>query len=315
MGMMNRWHWNPTVSRKPACILPRPRFPLKARTFNHSKCNRRSIEHNTASKSSLVLRWLIVPHPIRPPVRIPLPRWPNTPFTECPTTTRVHRRPPSPIAAQSPARHHTRRRRPTTRFPTSTILRPTCPKTFPKHHGQYGPGSYPYSAHPHSGYTGEPQSTGYPPYAYPVPNTVPIQVTYTDDAATKLSDRIRRRCFNCCSQDTSTWRRSTISPGKIVRATALPDLGRVDNSEQLCNKCGLYERTHQRSRPLKFTSSKKGTPRAHAPSISDTSPQTQPLPPNNRSPYMSSLTGPGVSAVAAASEERKVNELDDTSGA
>ncbi|KAJ7612704.1 hypothetical protein FB45DRAFT_939591 [Roridomyces roridus] len=193
-------------------------------------------------------------------------------------------------AVSSPAPHTP----PTAHHEVPHIYNPPAymPQTFPKHHGQYGPGSYPYSAHPHSGYTGEPQSTGYPPYAYPVPNTVPIQVTYTDDAATKLSDRIRRRCFNCCSQDTSTWRRSTISPGKI-----------------LCNKCGLYERTHQRSRPLKFTSSKKGTPRAHAPSISDTSPQTQPLPPNNRSPYMSSLTGPGVSA------ERKVNELDDTSGA
>ncbi|KAF8169434.1 hypothetical protein K438DRAFT_1855361, partial [Mycena galopus ATCC 62051] len=49
-----------------------------------------------------------------------------------------------------------------------------------------------------------------------------IQVVHTDDAATKLSDRVRRRCFNCCTTDTSTWRRSNLSPGKV-----------------LCNKCGL----------------------------------------------------------------------------
>lgn len=39
---------------------------------------------------------------------------------------------------------------------------------------------------------------------------------FTNDAATKLSDRVRRRCFNCCTTDTSTWRRSSIHPGKVV---------------------------------------------------------------------------------------------------
>ncbi|KAJ7910047.1 hypothetical protein B0H13DRAFT_2192562, partial [Mycena leptocephala] len=58
---------------------------------------------------------------------------------------------------------------------------------------------------------------------------------HTDDAATKLSDRVRRRCFNCCTTDTSTWRRSNLSPGKV-----------------LCNKCGLFERTHSRPRPEQF---------------------------------------------------------------
>ncbi|KAJ7474994.1 hypothetical protein FB451DRAFT_1558187 [Mycena latifolia] len=37
-------------------------------------------------------------------------------------------------------------------------------------------------------------------------------VVHTDDAATKLSDRVRRRCFNCCTAETSTWRRSNLSP-------------------------------------------------------------------------------------------------------
>lgn len=45
------------------------------------------------------------------------------------------------------------------------------------------------------------------------PAFVPI---YTDDASTKLSDRVRRRCFNCCTTDTSTWRRSSLNPGKVV---------------------------------------------------------------------------------------------------
>ncbi|KAJ7913747.1 hypothetical protein B0H13DRAFT_465710, partial [Mycena leptocephala] len=60
-----------------------------------------------------------------------------------------------------------------------------------------------------------------------------VQAVYTDDVATKLSDRhgVRRRCFNCYTTDTSTWR-SNLSPGKV-----------------LCNKCGLFERTHSCPRP------------------------------------------------------------------
>ncbi|KAJ3995210.1 hypothetical protein F5050DRAFT_343209 [Lentinula boryana] len=67
----------------------------------------------------------------------------------------------------------------------------------------------------------------------PINSNVPV--AYTEDAATKLSDRVRRRCFNCCTTDTSTWRRSNLSPGKV-----------------LCNKCGLFERTHSRPRPEQF---------------------------------------------------------------
>ncbi|KAH8081304.1 hypothetical protein BXZ70DRAFT_633609 [Cristinia sonorae] len=60
-------------------------------------------------------------------------------------------------------------------------------------------------------------------------------VIHTDDAATKLSDRVRRKCYNCRTTDTSTWRRSSLTPGKV-----------------LCNKCGLFERTHSRPRPEQF---------------------------------------------------------------
>ncbi|KAF7291407.1 GATA-type domain-containing protein [Mycena indigotica] len=66
----------------------------------------------------------------------------------------------------------------------------------------------------------------------------PVQsgpVVTTDDVAAKLGPLVRRRCFNCCTTDTSTWRRSTLSPGKV-----------------LCNKCGLFERTHSRPRPEQF---------------------------------------------------------------
>lgn len=85
--------------------------------------------------------------------------------------------------------------------------------------------------------------TGREPYGLPAipmpyqggPMNTNIPVVFTEDAATKLSDRVRRRCFNCCTSDTSTWRRSNLSPGKV-----------------LCNKCGLFERTHSRPRPEQF---------------------------------------------------------------
>ncbi|KAJ7605123.1 hypothetical protein DFH06DRAFT_1020383, partial [Mycena polygramma] len=107
-------------------------------------------------------------------------------------------------------------------------------------HAQYAPQPFPIA---HGGYV-----------PYPLPGTIlsapgpgpngngagggsgsNVQVVHTDDAATKLSDRVRRRCFNCCTTDTSTWRRSNLSPGKV-----------------LCNKCGLFERTHSRPRPEQF---------------------------------------------------------------
>ncbi|KAJ4002125.1 hypothetical protein F5050DRAFT_809525 [Lentinula boryana] len=66
----------------------------------------------------------------------------------------------------------------------------------------------------------------------PIPES---EIIYTEDAATKVTDRIRRRCYNCYTSDTSTWRRSNLAVGKV-----------------LCNKCGLFERTHSRPRPEQF---------------------------------------------------------------
>ena len=42
------------------------------------------------------------------------------------------------------------------------------------------------------------------------------EISYTDEANTKISNRLRRRCFNCKATETSTWRRSVLSPGKLV---------------------------------------------------------------------------------------------------
>lgn len=85
--------------------------------------------------------------------------------------------------------------------------------------------SHPVSYHTASGlpthFTVPPPPMAHPPsYGHPYPqpgNQASVPIIHTDDAATKLSDRVRRRCFNCCTTDTSTWRRSNLSPGKVVR--------------------------------------------------------------------------------------------------
>ncbi|KIY72994.1 hypothetical protein CYLTODRAFT_485962 [Cylindrobasidium torrendii FP15055 ss-10] len=91
-------------------------------------------------------------------------------------------------------------------------------------------------------YTQPPQYAAYgkqPEYvesaaSYPV-HPAYMYVEWTDDYNTKLSDTVRRRCHNCGAWETSTWRRSTLAPGKI-----------------LCNKCGLFERSHRRKRPAQL---------------------------------------------------------------
>ncbi|KAG9103484.1 hypothetical protein FRC06_010466 [Ceratobasidium sp. 370] len=96
----------------------------------------------------------------------------------------------------------------------------------------------PYARHP-----GMPASPG------PDPTRPDVQITYTDDSATKLTQYLRRRCFNCRVTEPPGWRKSTLNPGKIVRAA----WRRVDYGLtilQVCNKCGLYERSHARPRPL-----------------------------------------------------------------
>ena len=93
---------------------------------------------------------------------------------------------------------------------------------------------------PSQSYMHPPQNPPLPLVAgYPVPHGIPIQ--HTDDAASKETQYLRRRCYNCHTTEPPSWRRSTLTPGKIV-----------------CNKCGLYERTHLRPRPLRFDELRAG---------------------------------------------------------
>ncbi|OCH94270.1 hypothetical protein OBBRIDRAFT_723121 [Obba rivulosa] len=94
-----------------------------------------------------------------------------------------------------------------------------------------------------------------PPSAgmHPLPCLSPhagLLVQHTDDAASKETQYLRRRCFNCHTTEPPSWRRSTLNPGKIV-----------------CNKCGLYERTHLRPRPLRFDELRAGSKTRKQPKV------------------------------------------------
>lgn len=86
---------------------------------------------------------------------------------------------------------------------------------------------------------------------------------YTDDVRMKLGDAIRRQCFNCRATHTTTWRRSTLSRGKLVRFTVslrTNELVSEEGRSQLCNKCGLFERTHSAPRPKEFPRKRRSQP-------------------------------------------------------
>ncbi|KAJ7736254.1 hypothetical protein B0H16DRAFT_1466692 [Mycena metata] len=122
----------------------------------------------------------------------------------------------------------------------------------------------------------------------------------TDDAGTKLSDRVWRRCFNCCTMDTATWRRSNLNPGKI-----------------LCNKCGLFERTHSRSRPqnpvLQRANSrpaKQQHQQSHQPYPPPTASIQQQQPQPHPAPYrmpIPALAGTGLSASTSTTTSSSQN--------
>ncbi|KAF9006735.1 hypothetical protein BDQ17DRAFT_304865 [Cyathus striatus] len=88
-----------------------------------------------------------------------------------------------------------------------------------------------------------PSSSGCHPMGMPsyMGHHAGLPIQHTDDAASKETQYLRRRCFNCHTTEPPSWRRSTLNPGKIV-----------------CNKCGLYERTHLRPRPLRFDELRAG---------------------------------------------------------
>ncbi|TCD67517.1 hypothetical protein EIP91_012322 [Steccherinum ochraceum] len=115
-----------------------------------------------------------------------------------------------------------------------------------------------------------PSQTAYgrPPSAgmHPLPCLSPhagLLVQHTDDAASKETQYLRRRCFNCHTTEPPSWRRSTLNPGKIV-----------------CNKCGLYERTHLRPRPLRFDELRAGSKTRKQPKVNGGSPKV------GKSPHM-----------------------------
>lgn len=60
--------------------------------------------------------------------------------------------------------------------------------------------------HPHLPSVRDGYNLAYPLLPQQGPGQRGHSIVLTDDAATKLSDRVRRRCFNCCSSETSTWR-------------------------------------------------------------------------------------------------------------
>jgi len=97
------------------------------------------------------------------------------------------------------------------------------------------------------------------PYHHSPPSHPPLPVQHTDDAASKETQYLRRRCFNCHTTEPPSWRRSTLNPGKIV-----------------CNKCGLYERTHLRARPLRFDELRVGGRRGSATAAAGRSPTSHP---------------------------------------
>jgi len=69
------------------------------------------------------------------------------------------------------------------------------------------------------------------PIAYSPP-AVPsgaTQITHTDDAASKETQYLRRRCFNCRTTEPPSWRRSTLNLGKIVSSRFLLPIIRISN--------------------------------------------------------------------------------------
>ncbi|KAF7297543.1 GATA-type domain-containing protein [Mycena indigotica] len=122
--------------------------------------------------------------------------------------------------------------------PASTPRTPQLPQP-----SAYVPKCYypqPPDLNPYSHYLPEQEPSYTMPDALPGPGSGAwppgIQVAHTDHAASKVSTHLHRRCFNCCTTEPPSWRRSILSPGKVV-----------------CNKCGLYERMHSRPRPVRLS--------------------------------------------------------------
>ena len=132
--------------------------------------------------------------------------------------------------------------------------------------------------------------------AQPYP-TQANHIIYTDDVSTKLSNRVRRKCYNCHTTNPSSWRRSDRTPGKVVCAFYILILsglvlrppwhlanGSHSYGMQLCNKCGLFERTRFHPHPVR-------NPRSA--SIKQSKPQHRNTPPPPPTTTDSSVVQPG----------------------
>ncbi|KAG6864596.1 hypothetical protein C0991_008385, partial [Blastosporella zonata] len=208
----------PTISERsmPHRVEPYPMTSSHRRHYEYDHHPRRSpppISTMTHSPSTSDRSAVSTPSTRRsPPSAVPAPHMYSTPY------------PPHPHPHADPAmmsrQHHFR-----PELPHAYMYAP--PPPHPMDQRPYDGG------HPHDGPPQQSpyhQAAGVPPhmvppmhpgpprpdqhYAPPYPTQQGAPV-FTDDAATKLSDRIRRRCFNCCTTDTSTWRRSNLSPGKV----------------------------------------------------------------------------------------------------
>jgi hypothetical protein len=74
--------------------------------------------------------------------------------------------------------------------------------------------------HPHAFYRPSSSSSSVssvsapPGFLNPAMSSIPVM--HTDDAASKETQYLRRKCFNCGTTEPPSWRRSTLNPGKIV---------------------------------------------------------------------------------------------------
>jgi hypothetical protein len=85
------------------------------------------------------------------------------------------------------------------------------------------------------------------------PGTAAHPVIYTDDAGLKIYDRVRRQCFNCKTTATTTWRRSMLNLGKLVRfsCSARRDKLVLKKNRRFATSVGcLSERTPFRGRRI-----------------------------------------------------------------
>lgn len=196
-------------------------------------------------------------------------------LTEPATSTYSNRRPPSSSTPLLPTASRKRS------HPDHAVAKPSIPPTKRAHISSPVPTS-PFSVGP------------LPPKAHieGTPNTASAVpgVIYTDDAGTKLSNRIRRKCFNCHTTDTPTWRRSSLAPGKVVSHHLLISCAVSHPCAQLCNRCGIFENTHSHPRSELSLRKRRRIMKNRAKPQSSAPPRVDHLPPGSVQMPLSTLS-------------------------